>query len=436
MTGDRDSSGGLAGTLADTAGFARAALARFREERGLVVAASLSYTSLLALVPLIAISLSVLSAFPAFADVQSRLVEEALRFAAPHAGAEVRAYLDRFVANTGNLTALGIVWLAVTAIMLLGTIEAAFNAIWRVDSPRPLMLRLIAYWTTLTLGPLLFGAALSLSTIIFAQSDLASLGVELGFSLRGAVRLVPFGFVAVGLTVMYLALPHRRVDWRHALLGGVVGALLFEGLKYGFGYYVSRLGTFESVYGSLSALPAFLVWMYLVWAVVMFGAAVAAVRPEWLAARSSRIHAGPLTPARALLRALQVIELLQAAGRTGDGADNDALLAAAAGDGEALALVMSRLQGAGWVVRTDTDTAVLVGTPNSRTLFDLYQALGFTTGAIDAGQVAQAPWGERLASLMADASKARQSALSIPLDQLLAAKGPRLVSENSQEAGA
>ncbi len=157
--------------------FVRAALARFREERGLIIAASLSYTSLLALVPLIAISLSILSAFPAFEDVEDRLIEQALSYVAPHAGVEVQTYLDRFVSNTSNLTALGIVWLAVTAIMLLSTIEAAFNAIWRVDSPRPLMMRLVAYWTTLTLGPLLLGAGLSLSTVIFAAGNFSGSGL-------------------------------------------------------------------------------------------------------------------------------------------------------------------------------------------------------------------------------------------------------------------
>ncbi|MFT5180719.1 MAG: membrane protein, partial [Alphaproteobacteria bacterium] len=349
-------------------GFARAALARFREERGLVIAASLSYTSLLALVPLLAISLSVLSAFPVFEDIKGGLIELALGFVAPHAGVEVQTYLDRFVSNTSHLTAFGIVWLAVTAIMLLSTIEAAFNSIWRVDSPRPLMMRLVAYWTTLTLGPLLLGAGLSLSTILFAAGNLSGLGVGSGIesgvgsviAFAGVVRVIPLIFAAGGLTVFYLALPHRRIEWRHALLGGLIAALLFEGLKALFGHYLSRVGTFQSVYGSLSALPVFLIWMYLGWAVVLFGAAIAAARPEWLAARASAAHGGALTPARCLLRALQVIDLLHTVGQAGGTADNDALLAAASGDGEALAMVMVRLHTAGYIARTDADTAVLI----------------------------------------------------------------------------
>lgn len=416
-------------------GFARTALARFREERGFVIAASLSYTSLLALVPLVAIALSVLSAFPAFDAVKVQLIDLALTYAAPHAGVDVLTYLDEFVANTSNLTALGIVWLAATSIMLLATVEGAFNAIWRVESPRPLMMRLVAYWTTLTLGPLLFGAGLSLSTVLFAAGNLSALGIDLGIDAGGLVRLVPVVSAAVGLTVVYLALPHRRVEWRHALLGGIVAALLFEGLKVLFGIYIQRVGTFQSVYGSLSTLPVFLIWMYLAWAVVLFGAAIAAARPEWLAARWSATHDGPLTPARCLLRALQVIDLLHTAARYGRTADNEKLLAAASGDGEALATVMTRLHEAGYVVRSDTDTAVLIRDLDETTLHDLYRALGYAIDSFDPAIASDTPWADELAALLTQTEEAGRSALSPTIKQLLAKTGPRLVAENTTDAG-
>ncbi len=414
--------------------FSRAALARFGEERGFVIAASLSYTSLLALVPLIAISLSVLSAFPVFDDIEGRLVAQGLSYVAPHAGADVQTYLDRFVANTSDLTALGIVWLAVTAIMLLSTIEAAFNAIWRVDSPRPLMMRLIAYWTTLTLGPLLLGVGLSMSTVLFAADNLSRIGIESEIAVGGFVWVLPFVLAVVGLTILYLALPHRRIEWRHALLGGVIAAILFEGLKALFGLYVSQVGTFQSVYGSLSALPVFLIWMYLGWAVVLFGAAIAAARPEWLAAKSSEAHGGELTPARCLLRALQVIELLYAAGREGRTADNDMLLEAASGDGDGLATVMTRLHTAGYIARTDSDTAVLVRDIDDFSLHDLYQALGFAIDTFDAESTADTPWVRELASLLTKAEEAGRDVLSGSVRQLLTT-GPRLVATSATDGG-
>lgn len=417
-------------------GFVRAAFARFREERGLVIAASLSYTSLLALVPLVAISLSILSAFPAFEEVQGRLLQQALGYVAPHAGADVQTYLDQFVSNTSNLTALGIVWLAVTAIMLLSTIESGFNAIWRVDSPRPLMMRLVAYWTTLTLGPLLLGAGLSLSTVIFASSNFSALGIESDMAMGGAVRIVPLIFAAVGLTVFYLALPHRRIEWRHALLGGLIAAFLFEGLKALFGIYLSQVGTFQSVYGSLSALPVFLIWMYLGWAVVLFGAAIAAARPEWLAARASEEHGGPLTPARCLLRALQVIDVLHTAGQTGSTANNDMLLAAASGDGDALATVMTRLHNAGYIARTDADTAVLIRDLDDFSLHDLYQALGFAIDTFDPASASETPWASDLAALLVEANNAGRNVLAQSIRELLSKTGPRLVAETPTETSA
>ena len=416
--------------------FAWAVLTRLREERGLVIAASLSYTSLLALVPLFAISLSILSAFPAFADVEGRLLEQALSYIAPHAGADVQTYLDRFVSNTSNLTALGIVWLAVTAIMLLSTIETAFNAIWRVDSPRPLMMRLVAYWTTLTLGPLLLGAGLSLSTVIFASGNFSAFGLESEEAMGGAVRVIPLVFATIGLTIIYLALPHRRIEWRHALLGGFIAALLFEGLKALFGIYLSRVGTFQSVYGSLSALPVFLIWMYLGWAVVLIGAAIAAARPEWLAARASAEHGGALTPARCLLRALQVVDVLHTSGRAGGTADNDMLLAAASGDGDALAMVMTRLHTAGYIARTDVDTAVLIRDLDDFSLHDLYKALGFAIDTFDVEGADETPWAGDLAALLAQADAAGRNVLSPSIRELLSKTGPRLVAGKSTDAGA
>jgi len=146
-------------------------------------------------------------------------------------------------------------------------------------------MRLLAYWTTLTLGPLLMGAGLSFSTAVFAANNFQTLGFDLSIIRETGLRLLPFIFATAGFTILYLALPNRRVPLRYALLGAGIAAVMFELLKSGFGFYLSHAGTFESVYGSLAALPVFLIWMYLVWAVVLFGAIVAATRPEWLATR-------------------------------------------------------------------------------------------------------------------------------------------------------
>lgn len=357
MTNERNMGNSRLDTLQNELTFVRTVVRRFSQDRVLVAASSLSYTSLLAIVPLFAIAFSVMMAFPVFDGLTQQLLSIVLSYAAPHIGGELENYVDTFVSNTSQLTVLGVVWLAVTAIMLLSTIESAFNAIWRVEKSRPIGTRIFAYWATLTLGPLLMGTGLSVSTAAFAMNNFQALGVDLGFVREFGLRLMPFVFAVGGFTILYLALPNRRVKWRYAVLGAVVAAVLFELLKAGFGFYLANAGTFESVYGSLAALPVFLIWMYLVWAVVLFGAIVAATRPEWLAARRAEDF-GPLSPARALLRALQVIGKLLQAGRDGDTVSESALLDVTGGDGEAFGTVLARLEESGVIARTEADDPI------------------------------------------------------------------------------
>ncbi|MGY8957861.1 MAG: YihY family inner membrane protein, partial [Alphaproteobacteria bacterium] len=362
--------------LRDELTFARTVIRRFSRDRVLVAAASLSYTSLLAIVPLFAIAFSVMMAFPVFDGLTQQLLGIVLSYAAPHIGGELENYVDTFVSNTSQLTALGVIWLAVTAIMLLSTIESAFNAIWRVEKSRPFGMRLLAYWATLTLGPLLMGAGLSFSTALFAVNNFQAVGVDLSIIREFGLRLLPFLFATGGFTILYLALPNRRVGIRYALLGAGVAAVMFELLKSLFGLYLANAGTFESVYGSLATLPVFLIWMYLVWAVVLFGAIVAATRPEWQAAKRAEAF-GPLTPSRALLRALQVLGALLHSGRNGEPASEQALLDVTGGDGEGLGTVLARLEQSGVLARTEADNPVIMSDLDGFTVSDLYVALGY-----------------------------------------------------------
>jgi len=420
--------------LRDELKFARTVVRRFAQDRILVASASLSYTSLLAIVPLFAIAFSVMMAFPVFDGVTQQLLNIILSYAAPHIGGELENYVDRFVSNTSQLTVLGVVRLAVTAIMLLSTIESAFNAIWRVEKSRPFSMRLLAYWTTLTLGPLLMGAGLSFSTAVFAANNFQALGVDLSLIRETGLRLLPFVFATAGFTILYLALPNRRVGLRYALLGAGVAAVLFELLKYGFGLYLTHAGTFESVYGSLAALPVFLIWMYLVWAVVLFGAIVAATRPEWLAARRAE-EFGPLTPARALLRALQVIGMLLQAGRDGEIVSEGTLLDVTSGDGAGLGNVLSRLEEHGVLARTEEDNPVIMRDLDGFTVADLYVALGYGPGTPYRDGDEEDRWTEPLAELIDAYNSARNETMGVLVKDIVAraqaAKTmPRVVGKN------
>lgn len=247
--------------------------ARFAADRCFTLAASLAYASLLAVVPLVAIALVVLSQFPVFDAILGEVERAIFQYFAPHFGAEAHAYFARFIANTGELTALGLIGLAGSAIILLMTIEDAFNVIWRVKEPRRAGYRLLVYVAALTLGSILVGSALLLSSAVFAASGW--LGLD-----RAAARLLPLPMTAAGFALLYGLLPGRPVRVRPALAAALVAAALFELLKAGFGAYVRLFPAYETIYGALSVMPLFLVWIYCAWAVVLWGAELAAAWEE------------------------------------------------------------------------------------------------------------------------------------------------------------
>ncbi len=265
----------------------------FREDRSFEAAAALSYTSLLALVPLMAVMLGVISAFPVFDQWANELESYIFSNFVPAAGDAVQEHLNQFVERTAGLTGAGTLILIITAIMLMATIERSLNRIWRVATPRRLTGRLLTYWSVLTLGPLLMGGSLALTSYMAALPLLAPEAVR-GMLQAFFLNLTPFFVALVGFALVFLAVPNRRVRVRHALVGAFVSAVLFEGAKRGFVLYVTHFPTYEKLYGALAAVPIFLVWIYVSWVVVLLGASVAAAlttfnyrKSEW---RWSRRH--------------------------------------------------------------------------------------------------------------------------------------------------
>lgn len=247
----------------------------FREDRCFEAAGALSYTSLLALVPLMAVTLGVISAFPVFDQWASALQDFIFENFVPAAGDMVQRYLQQFVGNTAGLTGAGTVFLIVTALLLMSTIEKSFNRIWRVQTPRRLVSRLVMYWAALTLGPLLMGASLALTSYL-AALPLFSVSWVPGVSQSVLLTLAPFVVSLAAFTLVFMIVPNRRVAFRHALAGALVSAVLFEITKRGFVWYVTGFPTYEKLYGALATVPLFLVWIYVSWVVILLGGSVAA----------------------------------------------------------------------------------------------------------------------------------------------------------------
>ena len=242
----------------------------FQEDRCLEEAASLGYTSLLAMVPLLAVIFGIISAFPVFNEVSGQLQSFIFSNFMPATGEQIESYVDTFLSSVSSLTLPGTITLIVTALLLMFRIEVALNRIWRVEHARTLTNRIVMYWSVLTLGPLLIGAAIALS----AQNIFVALGFNSGMS-PGLYQAGVFLLSWAAITLFFVLVPNRRVKIRDAVVGALLSAILFELAKVGFVAYVSN-ANYSKIYGALATIPIFLFWLYIVWALVLFGASLAA----------------------------------------------------------------------------------------------------------------------------------------------------------------
>jgi len=322
---------------------------RFAADGGPRQAAGLSYVSLLAIVPLFAIGLAVLAGFPVFASLRAELHGMVLENLLPDAGIEVSEQLGAFIENASRMTLPGLLALGATALLLLFNVTAALNEIWRVAEPRPLALRLATYWVLLTLGPVLIGASLSLSGYVFAAVEWFGVDTQTLGGSPTLARLVALGFSTFGFTLLFLLVPNRSVRMAHALTGGLAAGFLFEGLKFGFGVYLHYVPSYQVVYGAIAAIPIFLIWMYLSWAITLFGAEIAAALPEWRAAlaRGSRVAGAGAR----LALALSLLTRLRAAHRSGAKLRHRTLVMDLPATPGEIDETLQRLRRAGWIAR-------------------------------------------------------------------------------------
>ncbi len=253
---------------------------RVAEKDLMKVASSLTYTTILALVPMLTVVLALFTAFPLFQEFEKALEGFLTRNLMPSVVSEnVMLYLNQFAAKASGLTAVGSLFLIVTSILLIMTIDETFNDIFQVHIRRPLGQRLLVYWAIISLGPILTGASLWASAVL-ARESLGYIG-DLSGLLTFVLSYVPFLFSALGLTALFVYVPNRRVLWRDALTGGLLTAALLEIMKAGFAFYLTRFPTYTIIYGAFATLPIFLLWIYISWLIVLLGASLVAILPDW-----------------------------------------------------------------------------------------------------------------------------------------------------------
>jgi membrane protein len=263
------------GEVRDLLRFARR---RLNEEKLPQVAGSLTFTTTLALVPLLTIVLAIFTTFPIFGQLRNALDHYFVQMVMPKAIANtITSNLTQFASKATRLSAVGAVALVLTTAAMIGMIERAFNQIWRVKRPRPLVQRVLIYWTLVTLGPLLFGASLTLTSQLFS----ATTGLLSAVPFIGALfyTAISVALTTGAYTLLYMIVPNRWVDWRDALWGGLVAAIAFEVAKRVFAVFIRQFPTYAIIYGALAALPLFLLWMYLSWLITLVGALLTAALP-------------------------------------------------------------------------------------------------------------------------------------------------------------
>ncbi len=364
-------------------------LRRFIKDGLMQSVGALTYSSLLALVPLLVIAFAIFSAFPAFEAEQQRLQAIVFDNIVPETSKDLRAYLNEFTSNARELTAVGVVALVTTAVILLFTIESTLNKVWHVDHTRPFFTRLLVFWALLTLGPMLIATSIIVSSDFLLS--LRSLGGETTAVARAPDWMRNSFAILVQSTLftfVFLFVPATPVRLSDALLGGVAGGIGFELLKWAFAASIASGATYTTIYGAVSAVPIFLLWIYGFWTVIILGAVFSAARPEWRYkhAAASTEASGPTQILMAAVSALRLVVHQNSAGGSVRYASVADVIPLRFRDE-----LIAKLLGQSYLVETKDQRLSLSRDLHQTTLADLARDLDLTLGTSISPETADGP---------------------------------------------
>ena len=387
--------------------FVRTLVRQFFEYRCMHSASALTFTTLLALVPVMTVTYVFLSAFPELSVLGKSVEAFVLDNFVPEAGAAVARQLAAFSAEAAELGVLSFAMVLLAAILALVNIEQVFNVIWRAPAPRAGLQRLLVYWGVLSFGPPLLIGALLATSYLYALplvTDLDALGVR-----EFLIATLPTLAITVTFAILYFAVPNTRVPLPHALLGGILTMLLFEAARWLFAEFVARSVT-TVVYGTFAAVPFFLIWLYLVWTMILAGAVF--VRTLSLPAERATDSREPR-----VLQCARVLATLHEAHLRGTSVSADAVIRKAGLHATDRQRIFDVLEREKFVQQTDKGLLTLGRSLATVTLWDLYRQL---PEALDPGSLAPAPDIDAVVERLRAFAELGARELDVSLDRVLA----------------
>jgi membrane protein len=395
--------------------FVRFVAGRFQQDRCTQVAASLTFTTLLSIVPMITIALTMFSVFPGFESFSNEIKTFLLNNLMPDkAGSVITRYMQQFADSATRLTTAGIAALTVTAMLMMLTIDKAFNTIWRVSRPRPLLKRLVVYWAVLTLAPLLIGASLSLTSWL--------VGLSMGHAKHipifgvGALKVLPLIFTTIAFAMLFRLVPNRYVPHRHALIGALVAAVAFESMNRTFGYYISHFPTYKLVYGAFASVPIFLMWIYLSWLSILIGAVITASLSHWRAPSASSLA----SPSAQLLDALRVLKIMAQGFQEGRVIEFPELSKSLRLGYDTLETILGKLAAANIVRKAEGNGWLLMRDANQIRAGELFRLF-----VLDPGKLPAAQQDEPIQDWLVSCATRLEGDTDLPLQELFARKPAR-----------
>ena len=397
--------------------FLRYSVRQFFRHRGLQIASSLAYTTLLSLVPLITVAFVFIENMPMFQEVGTSFQDFIVQNFIPSFGDTVWEYLNEFSQKASQLTITGIAVLIIIALMLMATIDNALNTIWHVRNERSLTTRFPVYWAVITLGPLLVGIGIFSTSYMLSTAVFSEVGASYGLDIKRLVlSWLPFITTSTAFTLIYIIVPNCYVSRKDAIIGGVAAAVFFELAKYGFGIYVKNMAGYETLYGAIAVIPIFLIWIYISWVVVLLGAHISFCLSAF---RFEREQAGIRDPDWTFIDAYRLIAALWSAQQEGKPLLSSRLRSYGIKIPQhQVTEIMDLLQSGNWVNKDADGNWLLSRDLTKMTVLDLSQViprkLPFGVAAAKKDK-----WSEQLSKLLDAHHQSLQEDLAVPITTLL-----------------